>query len=207
MDRDGKILEDHIVIILNEAQLKQVGTQRILVLTDKQHEYIKKICNIFPKEIWTVTPHYKLCACETIYGIWNRIDQIAIPLKVLESTCGYGQTFVQNHIKNIVSELKPIDSSDLTFWRPLVRNKSWSMTLTMDHKGNMYTLGRRITKPDFESIVFDSPIPKGDEKNRIFLSPPPSIDKETDNRINTMVDHIIKYASKKEIKVEIGFSL
>ena len=207
MDSDGKILEDHVVIVLNEAQLKQVGAFRVLVFTDEQHEYIKRISGNFPKRIWTVTPHYRLCTCERIYGIWNKIDQVGIPLKVLDNPYQHDQDFLENHNQLIESTLQAGGSPGFSFWKPLVKDKSWCGTLTIDQKGNMYSFGRIMATDDIERFISECPAAKGKADNTIFLSPPPSIDEEVDRKIHALIEHIRKYASEKDIEVEIGLSL
>lgn len=206
IDKNGNITADHTVIVLDKDQLEQVGKYRILTLTDKQHEKFKKICDLFPKKMWVITPHRRLCTCEKIYGIWNKENQVGIPFYLLDYPCDLGRAFAENHSKLIEDTLNPDDSLTSSFWMPLVRDKSWCVTLTIDHQGKIYWFGRKIEIRDIEKKISESPKSIGRRQNSIFLSPPPSIDKETDERIKGLITRIKRSALEKDINVEIGLS-
>ena len=86
-------------------------------------------------------------------------------------------------------------------------DESWCLTLTIDHKGNIYYIGGTMKMTDIENVISKSPEPKGRKRNTIHLSPPPSIDEETDKKINALIEHIKNAASKKGINVVIGLTL
>ncbi len=206
IDKNGNITEDHIVVILSKDQLKQVGRHRVLTLTDEQYETLRKICNVFPKKIWAITPHWKLCTCEKIYCIWNKRNQVGIPHKVVNYACDLGQSFVRHHNELIESTLSMESLPSSSFWKPLVKDKSWCVTLTMDYQGKIYCAGRIIGIDDIEKGLSESPESIGRFKNTVFLSPPPFIDKETDKKIKILIDQVRNSAFKKGINVEIGLS-
>lgn len=207
IDKNGNITEDHAVIILNKNQLEQVSRHRILTLTDEQHETLRKTCNIFPKKIWAITPHWKLCTCEKIYCIWNKRNQVGIPHKVLDYACDLGQSFVRHHNELIEDTLKLNNLPSPPFWKPLVKDISWYVILTMDHQGKIFCSGRIMDMSDIESNISKCPDSTGRWKNTIFLSPPPFIDKRTEEKIKSLIDQIRNSAFKKDISVKIGLSL
>ena len=217
MDADGNVTEDHIVIIMTEAQLEQEGAYRILDLTDEQHTRLKKMCDVFPKMIWTLTPHYAMCTCELTYGIWNRRTQVAIPHRVLESACAYGRKHAEAHTVSIESRLRQkTEKPASAFWKN--GRSHWMGSITIDHEGIMHSNGAVITRKEIRKLIANSPaIGDGEENtsileakpkipNTIFLSPPPSIDEGTDARVEKLIEDIEAYAAEKSARVVIGYS-
>jgi len=208
MDAGGSIAEYHSVIVLNEAQLEQVGTYRILDLTQEQHAELKEACDVFPARMYTITPRYRMSTGEMIYGIWYKRNEVGIPHSVLESVCGAYRSSVETHSKSIERSLtRKGEKPASVFWKKGPGH--WIASITIDHLGMMHSGGSVIRQEDIQRQIASNPAVTEERicPNRIFLSPPPSIDKETDGQIRILIEDIMARAAEKGVEILIGYSL
>lgn len=176
MNEDGDVNVDHVVIILKDRQVGEVGRTRKLTFTKEQHDYIKKMYKEFPKQIPVITPHYNRCTCGLpIYGIWNRIDRVAIPLDLIG----------------------PIDYREIGEMPQVKppRRLSDGGVITVDAKGDIYFLNKPIRIEEVREAIDEIATKKDKDRRHLCFNLPPKISKEVDDKIKKLVDKVKSYAS------------
>lgn len=175
MNKDGDVYLDHVVIILKDQQVGEVGRTRKLTFDKKQLDYFRRMDKKFPKQIPVITPHYDFCTCGLpIYGIWNRIDRVAIPL-------------------NLIGAIDYQEIEEMRQVKPRGRLEDGGV-ITVDAKGDIYFLNKPIRRDEIKEAINKIANRKGKRRKHLCFNLPPKISKEVDRKIKELVDAIKSYA-------------
>jgi hypothetical protein len=175
MNKAGNVYVDHVVIILKDQQVGEVGRTRKLTFDKEQLAYLRKMDKKFPKAIAVITPHYDYCTCGLpIYGIWNRIDRVAIPLYAI------GMIDYQE-----VEETPQVKYS---------RRLEDGGVITVDAKGDMYFMNKPVRRDEVKEAIDKIANWKGKRRKYLCFNLPPKISDAVDGKIKKLVDEIKSYA-------------
>jgi hypothetical protein len=185
MDERGDVYVDHVVILLKDQQVGQVGRTRKLTFSKEQHDYLRKMHKKYPKEIPIITPHYADCTCGLpVYGIWNRLNRVAIPLIEIG--------MIENYEREGMWEGTPSTPP---------RTLEDGGVIKIDAKGDMYFLNKPLRKEEVKKVM--QKIADGDRKRGSYLcfNLPPKISKEVDRKVKVLIDEMKSLASKLNMRL------
>jgi hypothetical protein len=185
MNSEGEVYVDHLIIVMNDEQLKEVGQTRLLTLTEEQHKFFKKQDERYPRKVEIITPYYRDCTCGlNAYGVWNKQRHIAMPLSQLRFM-NYGPK----------GELYQI---------PKPKTLSEGGTVVIDDRGDMYFNNKPLKKSEVKEAINKITTSDDGEKKIVCFNFPPSINNDVDKTIKALVDELREYARLLQVRTCIA---
>jgi len=190
---------EHMVIHLNEEQIKDVERLRQVVLTEEQMKPLKAIYEKSPNRLTILSSRWADCTCDVgAYAIWCRVGEIDVPHSSLRTQEAMDRYFAEYPL-DVNS-----DYDENSAGEPGEEEYAFvGEHIIVDSKGDMYLGGIRISEEDLKKVIDEiglTEVRAREVCRYIDFDLPPPINEEVDKSIYDFLQRTKAYCKEKNVE-------